>query len=112
MQRIPKRLINGAQLTTGAVVYYTAPVSTTATISAMSVTNTTGTARTLTVHLVPAAGAADVTNEVCSARVVSPGETFNVFGAIGQSLAAGGTIQALSDAGAALTIVASGYEQA
>lgn len=112
MQRLPKRLINGSQLTIAAAVYYTAPVNTVATISAMSITNTTGTARTVTVHLVPSGGGATASNTVCSARVVSPGETFNVFGAIGQSLAAGGTIQALADAATALTIVASGYEQA
>lgn len=112
MQRNPKRLINGAQLTIAAVTYYTTPVNTVTTISAMSVTNTTGTARTVTVHLVPSAGVADATNVVCSTRVVSPSETFNVFGAIGQTLPVGGTIQALADAATALTIVASGYEQA
>ena len=112
MQRLPKRFISGSQLTTGAVTYYTAPINTVSTISAMSVTNTTGTARTVSVHLVPSGGSAGATNIVCSARVVSPGETFNVFGAIGQTLAASGTIQALADAATALTIVASGYEQA
>lgn len=111
MQRLPRRFVNGSQLTTGAVVYYTAPVNTVSTISAMSVTNTTGTARTVTVYLVPSGGTADATNVVCSARTVSPGETFNVFGAIGQTLAAGGTIQALADAATALALVASGYEQ-
>lgn len=112
MQRTPKRFIDGSQLTTGAVVYYTTPVNTVSTISAMSVTNTTGSARTVTVHLVPNAGTATASNAVCSARTVSPGETFNVFGAIGQTMAAGGTIQALADAATALSLVASGYEQA
>lgn len=111
MQRTPKRLIDGSQLTTGAVTYYTTPINTTTTISAMSVTNTTGTARTVTVHLVPSAGSAGASNAVCSARTVAPGETFNVFGAIGQTVPAGGTIQALADAATALTLVASGYEQ-
>lgn len=112
MQRLPKRFIDGSQLGVAAAVYYTVPVNTVSTISAMSITNTTGSARTVTVHLVPSAGVAGAANAVCSARTVSPGETFNVFGAIGQTLAAGGTIQALADAAAALTIVASGYEQA
>lgn len=112
MQRTPKRFIDGSQLTAVAATYYTTPVNTISTISAMSVTNTTGTARTVTVHLVPNADAASASNSVCSARTVSPGETFNVFGAIGQTLPAGGTIQALADAATALTIVASGYEQA
>lgn len=110
MQRLPKRLVTGSQLTTSAATYYTAPNNTITTISAASVTNTTATAQTATVYLVPPAGAAGVTNCVCSARVIAPGETYNVAGAIAQTLPAGATIQALSDAGAALTLVASGYE--
>lgn len=109
MQRLPKRLVDGAQLTAAAAVYYTAPANSLTTISAASVTNTTATARTVTVYLVPTGGTAGAGNVVCSGRVVAPGETFNIGGAIGQTLAAGGTLQALSDAATALTLVASGY---
>ena len=109
MQRLPKRLVDGQQLTIAAAVYYTAPANSLVTISAASVTNTTATAQSLTVYLVPAAGAPGVGNVVCSGRIVAPGETFNVSGCIGQTMAAGGTIQALSDAATALTLVASGY---
>lgn len=110
MQRLPKRLVPGSQLTAVAATYYTTPANTLATISACSVTNTAATAQTATIYLVPSAGTAGVTNCVCSARVVAPGETFNVGGAIGQTLETGGTIQALSDAGTALTLVVSGYQ--
>lgn len=110
MQRLPKRLVNGSQLTTSAATYYTAPANTLTTISASSVTNTTATAQAVTVYLVPSGGTAGVTNCVCSARVVAPGETYNISGAIAQTLASGGTIQALSDAATALTLVVSGYE--
>ena len=110
MQRLPKRLVAGSQLTASAATYYTVPSNTIATISACSVTNTTATAQTATVHLVPSGDTADATNCVCSGRVVAPGETYNVAGAIAQTLSTGGKIQALSDAGAALTLVASGYE--
>lgn len=109
MQRLPKRLVDGSQLTTVAATYFTVPDNSLMTVSAMSVTNTTATARTVTVHLVPAAGTAGPGNVVCLARVVAPGETFNVGGAIGQTLPAAGTVQALSDAAIALTLVASGY---
>lgn len=109
MQRLPKRLVDGAQLTIAAAVYFSTSDNSLATISACSVTNTTATARTATVYLVPSGGTAGAGNVVCSGRVVAPGETFNVSGAIGQTLAAGGTIQALSDAATALTLVASGY---
>lgn len=110
MQRLPKRLVDGSQLTASAATYYTTPANTLSTIAAMSVTNTTATARTVTVYLVPSGGSAGVTNCVCSARTVAPGETFNVPGAIGQTLAAGGFISALADSATALTLVASGYE--
>lgn len=110
MQRLPKRLVSGSQLTTSAATYYTTPANTLATISACSVTNTTATAQTATIHLVPNGGTADATNCVCSARVVAPGETYNVAGAIGQTLPAGATLQALADSATALTLVASGYE--
>jgi len=109
MQRLPKRLVDGSQLTAVAATYYTTPANTITTISACSVTNSTVTARTLTLHLVPSGGAAGVTNLVCSARVIAPGETYNVAGAIGQTMDAGGFISALSDADTALTLVASGY---
>lgn len=109
MQRLPKRLVDGQQLTATAAIYYTAPANSLVTISAASVTNTTATPQSLTVYLVPASGAPGVGNVVCSGRIVAPGETFNVPGCIGQTLAAGGTLQALSDAAAALTLVASGY---
>ena len=109
MQRLPKRLVDGAQLTIAVATYFTVPDNSLLTISAMSVTNTTATARTLTVHLVPAAGTATPANVVCAARLLAPGETFNVFGAIGQTLPAAGTVQALSDAASALSLLASGY---
>ena len=109
MQRLPKRLVNGSQLTVSAATYYTVPANSLMTIAAMSVTNTTGTPQTLTVYLVPSGGTAGVTNCICSGRVIAAGETYNVGGAIGQTLDAAGFIQALSDAGTALTLVASGY---
>jgi len=109
MQRLPKRLVDGTQLTIAAATYFTTPDNSLMTISAMSVTNTTATPRSVTVHLVPAAGTAGPGNVVCASRIVAPGETYNVAGAIGQTLAAGGTVQALSDAATALSLVASGY---
>lgn len=109
-QRLPKQLVSGSQLTTSAATYYTVPSNTISTISACSLVNTTATARTATVYLVPSGGTAGVGNCILSARVISPGESFNVFSAIGQSLPAGATIQALAEAGTAITLIASGYE--
>ena len=103
-------MVAGVQLTASAANYYTVPANTVTTIAAATATNTTATARTVTVYLVPSAGTAGVSNAILSARTVSPGESYNIASAIGQSIPAGATFQALSDAAAAVTLVVSGYE--
>jgi len=110
MQRLPKRLVDGSQLTATAATYYTAPTNTLTTISACTLTNTTAGAVTATLHLVPTGGAASVSNCILSARTISAGESFNVGSAIGQTLAAGGTLQALAGSATSIALVASGYE--
>ena len=109
-QRLPKQLCAGAQLTASAAPYYTVPANTITTISACSLTNSTATARTVTMHLVPNGGSANAANMILSARTVAPGETYNVASAIGQTIPAGASIQSLSDVAAAVTLIASGYE--
>lgn len=109
-QRLPKQLVAGSQLTTSAASYYTVPANTITTISACTLINSTATARTATVYLVPSGGSAGATNVILSARTIAAGESYNVAAAIGQSIPAGASIQALADAGTAITLVASGYE--
>lgn len=110
MQRLPKRLVNGSQLTTSSATYYTVPANTITTISACTLTNTTSGAVTATVYLVPSGGSAGVANCILSARVIAAGESYNVGSAIGQSMADGGTLQALAGSATSITLVASGYE--
>lgn len=110
MQRLPKRLVDGSQLTASAATYYTVPANTITTISACTLTNTTAGAVTATLYLVPSGGSAGVANCILSARVISAGESFNVGSAIGQSMAAGGTLQAVAGSATSITLVASGYE--
>jgi len=110
MQRFPKRLVDGSQLTTSALTYYTAPVSTLTTIAACTLTNTSATPVTATVYLVATGGTAGAANTILSARALAAGESFNVGSAIGQTLAAGGQIQAFASAATSITLVASGYE--
>ena len=110
MQRLPKRLVPGSRLTTSAATYYTTPDNTVATISAMTVTNTTSAAVTVTIHLVPNASSAGNANVVLFEKVIPPGQSRIVGEAIGQSLAMGGTIQAQASAATSITLVASGYE--
>lgn len=109
MQRLPSRLVDGSQLTAVAATYYTAPSNTITTISACTLTNTTGAAVTATLYLVPNGGTATASNCILSARVIAAGETYNVGSAIGQSLAAGGTLQALAGSATSISLVASGY---
>lgn len=110
MQRLPKRLVDGSQLTASAATYYTTPAGTVTTISACTLTNTTAGAVTATVYLVPNGGSATASNCILSARNIAAGESFNVGSAIGQSLATGGTLQALAGSATSIALVASGYE--
>lgn len=109
-QRLPKQIVAGSQLTAAAATYYTVPANTITTIAAATLTNSTGTARTVTMYLVPPAGTAGPTNIVLSARTISAGESYNVASLIAQTIPAGATIQALADAATAVTFVASAYE--
>lgn len=110
MQQFAKRLVDGSQLTTSAATYYTAPANTSTIIRQATLTNTSGTAQTATVHLVPSGGSATASNMILSARSIAPGESYPVYSAQGQVLAGGGTIQALASAGSAISLVASGVE--
>ena len=110
MQRLPSRLVDGSQLTTSAATYYTTPANTITTISACTLTNTTAGAVTATMHLVPSGGTATASNMILSARTIAAGESYNVGPAIGQTLAAGGFLQALAGSATSITLVASGYE--
>jgi len=105
-----QRIISGSQLTTAAATYYTAAAGEKMKISMMSLTNSAATAVTATVYLVPSGGTAGVTNLILSARSIpaSGGEPYIVRSALGQTIPAGGTIQALASVAASITIVASG----
>jgi hypothetical protein len=109
MQRIPQA-ITAAQLTTSAATYYTAPANTISTISALTATNTTGGAVTMTLHIVPSGGTASDTNKILSARSIAAGESYVVAQAIGQTLEAGATLQALAGANTSISLVGSVYE--
>ncbi len=104
-----KRLVPGSQLTTAAVAYYTAD-GVKARIDSIALINTTAGAVTATVHLVPSGGTATTSNCVLSARSIGAGETYIVPGAMGQTIEAGGTLQALASANTSITLVASGVE--
>lgn len=107
MQRLPKQLLCTELTTVSTGAEYTVPTNTYTTISSMSMTNKTGTARYVTVTITPSGGTA---RNIHYQRVVAAGETFVAYGAIGQTLAAGGKVSVLCEANSAVDIVASGYE--
>lgn len=98
------KTITPTQLTNVTATYYTTPANTKAIIKKLTFTNSTATAQTVTVYLVPSGGAAGVTNILVDARVVGAKETYECFEAQGQTFQPAGTLQAKSDAGAAITI--------
>lgn len=109
MTTTPKRLVNGSQLTTSAATYYTSTGVKTR-IDALVLVNTTGSAATATVHLVPSGDSASASNCILSAKSINAGDFYVVPGALSQWLEAGGTLQALASANTTISIVASGVQ--
>lgn len=79
-------------------------------IDKFTVTNTTAAPVTITVNLIAAAGSANASNTVISAKSIAAGETYNCPELVGQSLENGGFISTLAGAATSLTISATGRE--
>ncbi len=110
-----KRLIEGSQLTAGAVTYYTAPATpfkVTTRITKLTLTNTTGTAQTATVYLIPNGGAAGAASMITSVKPIGPNQSVDVLEVEGHVLMTGDFIQAFASAVTSITIMASGIEMA
>lgn len=109
---VSKRFVEGSQLTTGAVAYYTAQnvAGVKSLIKKATVCNTTASAATVTVYLVPSGGSPAAANTIVSARPVAAGQTLELYEVENQVLEAGDTLQALASAGTAITLAVSGVE--
>lgn len=105
-----KRLVEGAQLTASAATYYTTPANTRTRIDAMTLTNTSGAAVTVDIHLVPAGGSPSDDNVVMKGKSIPQNDTYVVREALGHWLEPGGTIQALAGTATSVTLIASGVE--
>lgn len=103
----PKKLVQGTMLTTSAATLYTCPANTRAGITRFSATETSGAARTITVHIVASGGTASATNKVTNVRTLDANESADINEAK-HILEAGDTIQALADAGSAVNVQVSG----
>lgn len=112
MQRLPKVLVENVQLTNAYASYYPAPASTLTTISAATLNNTSGAPVTVSISIVPAAGAQGNTNEIATnLSIPAAGAAPTVVaGLIGQTLGPGETLQMKASVGTAITPRISGYE--
>lgn len=109
MSLTPAVLISPQQVANATTTYYTSTGLKTR-IDKLSITNPTATARSITIYLVPNAGAANDGTTITKDKVVNAGETWNCPDAVGQILNSGGSIQAVASAAAALTISAAGVQ--
>ena len=81
-----------------------------AVIQQFTATNNSGTAATLTVHIVPSGGSADTTNVILDARPIADGEAYTCPELAGHVLENGDYIATVASAGSAIVIKASGLE--
>lgn len=107
---IPRKIIPGSVLGTGATTYYTAPANTRCLIKKLTFTNVSSAAVLVTVYLVPSGGAAGDANTIRKQKTVAPLDVFECFEAENQVVEAGGFIQALADVASDITIQGSGIE--
>lgn len=96
------RIIQPVQLGTTLANLYTVPSKTRIQITRATVSNPTGTDRTVTVYLVPSGEAPNNSNIIVSARTVPAGETVTLD-EMRHCLSVGDSIHAQSDLGAALS---------
>ncbi|MDA8395552.1 MAG: hypothetical protein M0T72_10000 [Candidatus Dormibacteraeota bacterium] len=109
----PQRLYQGQPAATEAALY-TAPASTTnnpapgatAILKSMLVCNTTASAATLTLYIVPSGGAAGAANEIYNALSIAAGATQQID--LEQYLEAGDFLAGLQGTASALTVTLSG----
>lgn len=97
-----KEMIVGQVLTATPTAYYTAPLSTAATIQAATANNPTGAAIVVDLYKVPAAGAAGGGNKIAT-RTVPAGATVTLFDSLNHKLEAGTQLFAAGN-GAGLSV--------
>lgn len=105
---LPRRLFDSAQLTAVAATYYTSTNCRTI-VTSLLATNSTASARTVTVYIIKSGGTAGVTNIVVSARTILPGQTVELLDK-NKHMEQDDFVQALADSAAAVTFHGSGYQ--
>lgn len=97
------------QLSTSAATLYEA-FNVNAQVQAFVLTNTSGGAVTVTVHLVPSGGSAADANMILKTKSLNAGESYKVIEAVGQWLSPGDKIQALASAVTSVSAMLGGIE--
>lgn len=113
MERLPKVIVENVLLTATNAAYGTAvALNAYQTINSAVATNTTGTAQSLDIYLVPSGGTPGEGNRVVAAMIIpSLGAAPTVLSPlVGQHLMQGGQVYAKAGAATAINLRISGYE--
>ena len=97
-------------LTAAAATYYTAPAATTTLVKKVTVTNTSGTAATFSLNIVPSGGSPATGNELVLTKAVGPNATYECFEAENHVHAAGDMLSGLAGTAGVLVLTVSGLE--
>jgi hypothetical protein len=103
-----KRLYSG-QPATGGATLYTVPASTTTIVKQVVIANTSGSAATVSLRLVPSGGTAGVANSLAEAVSIGANSTQTLD--LSQVMATGDFLQALQGTSGAITLTISGVEK-
>jgi hypothetical protein len=105
-----KALVEAIQAPAADTTLYTAPLATRTIIDKLTGTNVSAGAVTLTVNLVPAAGAAGAANAISQAKSIAAGDSYTFPEIVGHVLNPGDILSVKASAGASINVRASGRE--
>lgn len=109
MSILQKRLSGPSQLGTTTATLYTVPSSTTTIVKQILLTNTTGSAKTATIRIVPSGATEGAQHDILSAISMSANETISFNCSV--VMTAGDTICGLASAGTSVNCLISGVEE-
>lgn len=111
MTTYSKNLVAGTLLTTSAAsALYTVPANTRTRVNSAIAVNTSGTARLVTIYLIPSGGVVGDATTVTKTLSIPANDQRLLPWLTGQIIEAGGTINALADAATAVAFRVSGDE--
>lgn len=104
MSTITKKAFAPVQLSAAAATYYTCPANTRATFKKLTVSNTDTVAHIVYFYLVPAAGAAGVTNIITTGQTVGALEARDIYEIEGHTIGALDFLAGYADAANKVTL--------